>query len=182
MGPFTSMVSPLPRDCCGRKGVRSDCLAKFLRSIIAGRNTHVCTCYTDVTLTQHPLLFAEQNNSCVGLVQLCNWNRKGTLLQQEKRQELSGYCTVTGSKYRVYRPKGGQETRQMNNHSSPTADVVNVSFLVLQFSPVRIIPLLLHTHSSIYHPTCIMFFSQHSSFPLSVSFHHCYILHHQRNS
>ena len=43
---------------------------------------------------------------------------------------------------------------------------------VLQFSPVSIIPPLLHTHSSIYNPHCIMFFSQYFSFPLSVPFHH----------
>ena len=36
---------------------------------------------------------------------------------------------------------------------------------VLQFSPVSIIPPLLHTHSFIYHPRCIMFFSQYFSFP-----------------
>jgi hypothetical protein len=35
----------------------------------------------------------------------------------------------------------------------------------LQFYPVSIIPTLLHTHSSIYHPRCIMFFSQHFGFP-----------------
>ena len=39
-------------------------------------------------------------------------------------------------------------------------------------SPVSTIPPLLQTHSSTYHPRCIMFFSQHFSFPLSVSFHH----------
>jgi len=49
---------------------------------------------------------------------------------------------------------------------------------VLQFSPVSIIPPLLHTHSFIYHPNCIMFFSQYFNFPLSVSFHHCSILIH----
>jgi len=43
----------------------------------------------------------------------------------------------------------------------------------LQFSPVSTIPPLLHTHPSIYHPRCIMFFSQYLSFPLSVPFHHC---------
>ena len=32
-------------------------------------------------------------------------------------------------------------------------------------SPVSTIPPLLHTHPSIYHPRCIMFFSQHFSFP-----------------
>ena len=53
-----------------------------------------------------------------------------------------------------------------------------VSFLVLQLSPVSIIPPLLHTHSFIYHPCYIMFFSQYFSFPLSVSFHHCSILIH----
>jgi len=47
---------------------------------------------------------------------------------------------------------------------------------VLQFSPVSTIPPLLHTHPSIYHPHCIMFFSQYFSFPLSVPFHHCSIL------
>ena len=75
-------------------------------------------------------------------------------------------------------------------------------------SPVSIIPPLLHTHPSIYHPHCIMFLSQHFSFscqyhstnapysfihlpptlynvslpvlqfPLSVSIHHCSILIH----
>jgi len=49
---------------------------------------------------------------------------------------------------------------------------------VLQFSPVSIIPPLLHTHSFIYHPRCIMFFSQYFRFPLSVPFHHCSILIH----
>ena len=79
---------------------------------------------------------------------------------------------------------------------------------VFQFFPVSIIPPLLHTHSSTYHPRCIMFFSQHFSFPcqyhstnapysfihlpptlynvflpvlhfpLSVSFHQCSILIH----
>ena len=44
--------------------------------------------------------------------------------------------------------------------------------------PVSIIPPLLHTHSSIYHPRCIMFTSQQFRFPLSVSFHHCSILLH----
>ena len=58
-------------------------------------------------------------------------------------------------------------------HLSPT--LYNVFHLVLQFSPVSIIPPLLHTHSSIYHPRCIMFFSQYFSFPLSLSFHHCSI-------
>ena len=48
----------------------------------------------------------------------------------------------------------------------------------LQFSPVSTIPPLLHTHSSIYHPHCIMFLSHHFSFPLSVPFHHCSILIH----
>ena len=42
---------------------------------------------------------------------------------------------------------------------------------VFQFSPVSIIPPLLHTHPSIYHPHCIMFFSQYFSFTLSVSSH-----------
>ena len=39
---------------------------------------------------------------------------------------------------------------------------------VLQFSPVSIIP----PYSFIYHPHCLMFFTQYFSFPLSVSFHH----------
>ena len=49
---------------------------------------------------------------------------------------------------------------------------------VLQFSPVSIIPPLLHIHSFIYHRHCIMFFSRYFSFSLSVSFHHCSILIH----
>ena len=61
-------------------------------------------------------------------------------------------------------------------HLPPT--LYNVFLPVLQFSPVSIIPPLLHTHSFIYHPHCIMFFSQYFSFPLSVSFHHCSILIH----
>jgi len=59
-------------------------------------------------------------------------------------------------------------------HLPPT--LYNVFLPVLQFSPVSIIPPLLHTHSFIYHPRCIIFFSQQFSFPLSVSFHHCSIL------
>jgi len=54
----------------------------------------------------------------------------------------------------------------------------NVFLPVLQFSPVSIISPLLHTYSSIYHPHCIMFFSQYFNFTLSVSFHHCSILIH----
>ena len=53
---------------------------------------------------------------------------------------------------------------------------------VLQFSPVSIIPPMLHTHSSIYHPRCIMFFSQYFSFPLSVSFPHYSILNYASTS
>ena len=58
------------------------------------------------------------------------------------------------------------------------SDTVTVFLPTLQFSPVSIIPPLLHTHSSIYHPHCIMFFSQNFSFPLSVPFHHCSTLIH----
>jgi hypothetical protein len=47
-------------------------------------------------------------------------------------------------------------------HLPPT--LYNVFLPVLQF-PVSIIPPMLHTHSSIYHRRCIMFFSQYSSFP-----------------
>ena len=36
---------------------------------------------------------------------------------------------------------------------------------IIQFSPVSIIPPLLHTHSFIYHTRCIMFFSQYFRFP-----------------
>ena len=61
-------------------------------------------------------------------------------------------------------------------HLPPT--LYNISLPVLQFSPVSIIPPLLHTHSFIYHPRCIMFFSQYFSFLLSVSFHHCSIFIH----
>ena len=59
-------------------------------------------------------------------------------------------------------------------HLPPT--LYNVFLPALQFSPVSIIPPLLHTHSFIYHPRCIMFLSQHFSFPLSVSFHQCPII------
>ena len=44
----------------------------------------------------------------------------------------------------------------------------NVSLPVLQFSPVTIIPPMLHTHSFTYHPRCIMFFFQYFSFPVSI--------------
>jgi hypothetical protein len=43
------------------------------------------------------------------------------------------------------------------------------------FSPVSIIPPMLHTHPFTYHQSCIMFLSQYFSFPLSVSFHQCSI-------
>ena len=59
-------------------------------------------------------------------------------------------------------------------HLPPT--LYNVFLSVFQFSPVSIIPPLLHTHSFIYHPRCIMFFFQYFCFPLSLSFHHCSIL------
>jgi len=92
-------------------------------------------------------------------------------------------------------------------HSS-TTEVVKMFSLSTSVSPVSIIPPMLHTHSFIYHPRCIMFFSQHFSFPchyhstnapysfihlpptlynvflpalqfpLSVSFHQCSILIH----
>ena len=48
-------------------------------------------------------------------------------------------------------------------HLPPT--LCNVFLPVLQFSPVSIIPPLLHTHSFIYHPRSIIFFSQYFSFP-----------------
>ena len=59
-------------------------------------------------------------------------------------------------------------------HLPPT--MYTVFLPVLRFSPVSTIPPLLHTHSFIYHPHYITFFSQYFSFPLSVSFHHCSIL------
>ena len=58
-------------------------------------------------------------------------------------------------------------------HLPPT--LYNVSLPALQFSPVRIIPPMPHTHSFTYHPHYIMFLSQHFSFPLSVPFHQCSI-------
>ena len=48
-------------------------------------------------------------------------------------------------------------------HLPPT--LYNVFLPAFQFSPVSIIPPLLHTHSSMYHPRCVMFFSQYFSFP-----------------
>jgi hypothetical protein len=41
----------------------------------------------------------------------------------------------------------------------------NVSLPVPQFSPVSIIPPMLHTHSLIYHQRCIIFLSQYFRFP-----------------
>ena len=77
------------------------------------------------------------------------------------------------------------EQREVEFHASPcglcevkSGTVYNVFLPVLQFSPVSIILLLLHTHSSIYHPRCIMFFSQHFSFPLSGPLHHSTIAPH----
>ena len=54
----------------------------------------------------------------------------------------------------------------------------NIFLPVIRFTPVSIIPPLLHTYPFIYHPHCIMFFSQYFSFPLSAPFHHCSILIH----
>ena len=51
----------------------------------------------------------------------------------------------------------------------------NVSLPVLPFSPVSIIPPLLHTHSFSYYPRYIMFLSQYFSFPLSEPFRQCSI-------
>ena len=48
-------------------------------------------------------------------------------------------------------------------HLPPT--LYNVSLPVLQFSPVSIIPPMLHTHSFTYHPHYIMFLSQYFCFP-----------------
>ena len=56
-------------------------------------------------------------------------------------------------------------------HLQPT--LYNVFLPVLQFSPVSIILPLLHTHSSIYSPRFILFFSQYFSFLQSLQFHHC---------
>ena len=56
-------------------------------------------------------------------------------------------------------------------HLPPT--LYNVSLPVLQFSPVSIIPPMLHTHSVTYRPRCIMFLPQHFRFPLSVSLDQC---------
>ena len=41
---------------------------------------------------------------------------------------------------------------------------------LLQFSTVSIIPPMLHTHSFIYHPRCIMFFSKYFGFPCQYYF------------
>jgi len=61
-------------------------------------------------------------------------------------------------------------------HLPPT--VCRVFLPALRYSPVSTIPPLLHTHSSIYHPQCVVFLSQHFSIPLSVPFNHCSILIH----
>jgi len=58
------------------------------------------------------------------------------------------------------------------------ATLYTVFLPLLQFSPVSIIPPMLQNYSSIYHPRCIMFHSQHFTFPLSVSFTYCSILIH----
>ena len=71
--------------------------------------------------------------------------------------------------------------RQYRSTNAPYAFIrlpptlYNVSLPVLQFSPVSIIPPILHTNSFKYHPCYIMFLSQYFSFPLSVSFHQCSI-------
>ena len=59
-------------------------------------------------------------------------------------------------------------------HLPPT--LYNISLPVLQFSPVSIIPPMLHTHSFTFHPRYIMFLPQFFSCPLSLSFHQCSIL------
>src|SRR5215510_648590 len=48
-------------------------------------------------------------------------------------------------------------------HLPPT--LYNVSLTVRRFSPVSIIPPMLHTHPFTYHQRCIMFLSQYFSFP-----------------
>jgi hypothetical protein len=59
-------------------------------------------------------------------------------------------------------------------HLPPT--LYNVFLPVLQFSPLSIIPPILHTHSFIYHRRCVMFFSQYFGFSLSISFYQCSVL------
>jgi hypothetical protein len=48
-------------------------------------------------------------------------------------------------------------------HLPPT--LYHVFLPVIQFSPVTIIPPMLHTHSFIYHRHCITFFLKYCSFP-----------------
>ena len=99
--------------------------------------------------------------------------------QPNRRHDISSKCCPP--KHKIQNKHSISSPCQINPtvssiHLPPT--LYNVFLPVLQFSPVSIIPPLLHTHSSIYHPRCIMFFSQYFSFPLSVSFHHCSILIH----
>jgi hypothetical protein len=49
-----------------------------------------------------------------------------------------------------------------------TTDAVKGFSPSTSVSPVSVIPPMLHTHSSIYHRRCIMFFSQYFSFPVSI--------------
>ena len=71
------------------------------------------------------------------------WDTNSSLMYLAILPNSSGSCEVYG----------GQSGR--GTEFSPNTSV----------SPVSIIPPLLHTHPSIYHPRCTMFFSQHFSFP-----------------
>ena len=54
--------------------------------------------------------------------------------------------------------------------NSSTTDAVKCFSPSTSVSPVSIIPPTLHTHSFIYHRRCIMFFSQHFTFPCQYHF------------
>jgi len=106
-------------------------------------------------------------------------------VQGERRWKINGFLVSATEEieWSAARSTRSYLVQTAGTHRRPRQPVApswvrQITPTVLKFSPVSIIPPLLHTHSFIYHPHCIMFFSQYFSFPLSVSFHHCSILLH----
>ena len=89
---------------------------------------------------------------------LCTWDTWSSKLH------WSGLCPVTS----VF-PCQYHSTIAPYSFIELPSTLYNISLPVLQFSPVSIFPPLLHTHSFIYHPRCIMFFSPVLQFsPVSI--------------
>jgi hypothetical protein len=81
-----------------------------------------------------------------------------------------GYCLLEGVSIQIsgHGPSSLKLFAVFFSFSRPYFDQVSLwqdCLQVLQFSPVSIIPPMLHTHSYTYNQRCIMFLSKYFSFP-----------------